>query len=797
MAFSRLSLTQGDFACGSTVPVGQMKIDLGVRLAVLLILLLSGLLSKSSVAADKFTLSGYVRDAANNEELIGAIANAIESDAGIVTNSYGFYSLTLSAGSHTVRFTSMGYEVQELKVALDKDIRLDVALGQRPVVMDSVVVTATRTNENTRQVDMGSISLTPAQTRAIPVIFGEQDILKTMQLLPGVREAGEGSSGFHVRGGGVDQNLVLLDEAIVYNPSHLLGFFSVFNSDAVKDMKLVKGSGSAEYGGRLASVLDVKMKEGNSNDFRGLAGLGLIASRLLLEGPIAKGRSSYMVSARRTYFDLFLKASSDASIRKTQLYFYDLNTKANYHLGPNDRLFLSGYFGRDVLGYKGEFGIDWGNATATARWNHLFSNRLFLNSSLVYSDYSYRLGIDFDSDPVDMRSSVRSLSLKEDFHLFANAGNTLKFGGQTTYHTFVPGDIETDGSSVNELRITRKYALESAVYANHEWRVTKRLSLEYGLRFSSFAVLGPGDVYEFDDDGQPISNTSYGRGELITHYSSIEPRTTARFTLDETSSLKASYARNRQYLHLLSTSTASTPFDIWHPSTRLVPPGTANQYAIGYFRNFGDNVYESSLELYYRDLGDQIEFKNGADIYFNEYVESELIYGEARAYGLEFLLRRNRGRLTGWLSYTLARTEKQFDEINDGAWFPARHDRTHDIEVVGQFQLNPQWSLGVNWVYYTGNAVTFPSGKYTVDEHLIVLYSDRNGYRMPAYHRLDVAFTWQRESSSWNFSLFNAYGRRNAYTIEFREKEDNRDMPEAVRISLFRFFPSITYNRSF
>lgn len=749
------------------------------------------------LAGDSFTVSGYVRDATSNEELIGAGVHATELDAGVITNAYGFYSLTLPQGEHTLRYATIGYEPRDTAIALAGDIRMDILLDLRTVVIDSIVVTAERTDENTRQVDMGSLSLTPAQARAIPVIFGEQDILKTMQLLPGVREAGEGNSGFHVRGGGVDQNLVLLDEAIVYNPSHLLGFFSVFNSDAVKDLKLVKGSGSAEYGGRLASVLDVKMKEGNSNKFRGLTGIGLVSSRLLVEGPIAKERSSYMISARRTYFDLFLKASSDSSIRNTQLYFYDLNAKANYHIGPNDRLFLSGYFGRDVLGYKGEFGINWGNATATARWNHLFNNRLFLNSSLVYSNYDYQVGFDYGEGLVDLQSSIRSLSLKEDFHLFANTSNTFKFGGQTTYHTFVPGDINSDAQSVNELRIKRKYALESAIYVNHEWTVTKPFSLEYGLRVSSFAVIGPGEEYEFDVSGLPTSTTTYSRGDLIKHYGSLEPRATARLIVDDQSSIKASFARNRQYLHLLSTSTSSTPFDIWHPSTRLIAPGTADQYAVGYFRNFRDDAYESSVELYYRDLRDQIDYKNGADVYFNEYVESQLIFGKARAYGLEFLLRKNTGRLTGWLSYTLAKTEKQFDEINDGTWFPARHDRTHDIELVGQYQLNPQWSLGVNWVYYTGNAVTFPSGKYTVDDHLIVLYSERNGYRMPAYHRLDFALTWQREKSSWNFSLFNAYGRRNAYTIEFRENEEDHGQPEAVRISLFQFFPSVTYNRSF
>lgn len=759
--------------------------------------LIFGLLGPTSAAAANVTISGYVRDSANNEELIGASVFVPKAKAGVVTNDYGFYSLTLPAGEHTIHLDILGYEPKEVAVDLSADLRMDFGLTSRPILIDSIVVTGERAHENPRQVEMGALQLTPAQMRTIPVFLGEQDLLKTMQLLPGVREAGEGNSGFHVRGGGIDENLVLLDEAIVFNSAHMLGFFSVFNSDAIKDVKLIKGSPPAEYGGRLSSVLDVRMKEGNSKDFRGQTGVGLIASRLVLEGPIKSERSSFMLAARRTYFDLILKASDDQYIRKTQLYFYDFNAKGNYHLGSNDRVFLSGYFGRDVLGYKGEFGVDWGNATGTARWNHIFNNRLFLNSSLIYSRYGYTVGFSNGDEFIDIYSSIKSLNLKEDFHYFAGAGHTLRFGAQAAHHTFVPGQIDADSGSINELSIKRKYALESAVYGNHEWTMSPRLSLDYGLRLSSFTVLGPGVDYQFDANGVPISTTTYRGGEIIKQYTALEPRATSRFMLTDASSVKASYARNKQYLHLLSNTTTATPFDLWHPSTRLVKPGTADQVALGYFRNFRQNTYETSVEAYYKSMRDQVDYKNGADIYLNEFVESELIFGKGRAYGLEFLARKNIGRLTGWLSYTLAKTEKKFEAINDGAWFPARHDRTHDIEWVGQYALSPRWTAGFNWVYYTGNAVTFPSGKYVVDGHTVILYTDRNGYRMPAYHRLDLALTYGHGHSNWNFSLFNAYGRRNAYVIQFRQSESDSSKLEAVRIALFRFLPSVTYTYTF
>lgn len=755
------------------------------------------LLAVPVFASESFTLSGYVRDAASNEELLGASVYAQDARVGRSTNDYGFYSLVLPGGTHTVRFSFMGYAPREVSVTLDRDVRMDVGLSSISVTMDSIVVTADRAGENVSEPEMGAIRLSPEQTRDIPVLMGEQDVLKTIQLLPGVQEAGEGNTGFHVRGGGVDQNLILLDEATIYSPSHFLGFFSVFNSDAIKDVRLIKGSAPAEYGGRLSSVLDIKMKEGNSKEFHGSGGIGLVASRLNLEGPIRQDKGAFVLTGRRTYFDYFLKASNDESIRKTRLYFYDLNAKANYHLGPNDRVFLSGYFGKDLLGYKGQFLVDWGNTTATARWNHIVSSRTFLNTSLVYSNYDYTVGITNGDELVTLRSGIRDWNLKADLQHFINSRNSLKIGGQAVYHTFLPGKIDATGSSINELRIKNKYALESAVYASHEWTATQRLQFDYGLRYSSFLQLGPGDSFTFDAEGDATDTTTYGGGSVIQSYGQLEPRATARYLLDDQSSLKLSYTRNAQYLHLLSASTTSTPFDLWHPSTNNIKPGLADQYVIGYFRDFAESRYQGSIELYYKSLHNQVDYKNGADIFFSELVEGELVFGKGRAYGAEFMLEKTRGRLTGWLSYTLSRSQKQFAAINDGTWFSARQDRIHDLEIVGLYGLGHAWTLGMSWVYYTGNAVTFPAGKYIVEGNIVNLYSERNGYRMPAYHRLDLAFTRQGVHSTWSFSLYNVYGRRNAYAIYFRTVEDQFPETEAVRVALFTFFPSITYTFAF
>ena len=761
---------------------------------LIIILLLSNLV----LAASRHTLSGYIRDSRSGEELIGTTIYISALKAGTSSNTYGFYSLTVLAGNYQVKFNLIGYEPVEMTIDLNDNIRRDIELKPKPVETGETVVTAETEDINVRATEMSTIKVNPVQFKNIPILFGEQDILKSIQLMPGVQAASEGNSSFFVRGGGADQNLILLDEAEVFNPSHLAGFFSVFNSEAIKDAQLMKGAGSAEYGGRLSSVMDIKMKEGNSREYNFYGGIGLAFSRFTAEGPIKKDVSSFIISGRRSYWDLFLKTSKNEAIKKTKLYFYDFNAKTNYRLGRNDRLFLSGYFGKDVLAYQGEFGTDWGNSTATARWNHLFSDKLFSNSSFIFSRYHYQVGISNGDELIKIRSSIWNLGLKEDFQYFPDSRSTIKFGLQSIYHTFVPGEIKaSNASSINSLEIKKKYAWENALYINHELMLSPLLGLDYGLRYSFFEVLGPGYVYQFDSDGDLLDSTYYGSNKPIKYYGGIEPRVTLSYLLNDHSSVKTSYSRNRQYLHLLSTSTSTTPFDIWHPSTKYVKPGIADQLVLGYFRNFQDNKYESSIELYYKNLRNQIDYRDGADIYFNEYVEAELVFGKARSYGVELFAKKNAGRLTGWISYTLARTEKKFAAINDGAWFPARQDRTHDIAMVGMYDLKKHWIFSFDWIYSTGNAVTFPVGKYVIDDHIVNLYTDRNASRMPAYHRLDLGLTWKGERSSWNFSLYNAYGHRNAYSIEFRQSDTDPLKTEAVRIALFTFFPSITYNFAF
>lgn len=766
------------------------------EMKTLSLLLILFLYSSVFPAQDKHTISGHVRDASTGEELIGvSVCLKSNTKTGTISNVYGFYSLTIQDGEYTIRYSMMGYDAKEISVSLSESLTRNIELSERAVVLDAISVTAEIADDNIRQVEMSSVKLQPAKVREIPVIFGEQDIMKTIQLMPGVVSIGEGESGFSVRGGGTDQNLILLDEAIVYHSSHLLGFFSVFNSDAIKDVKLIKGTASSEYGGRLSSVFDIKMKEGNIKRFSGMGGIGLISSRLTLQAPIVKDKGSFMMSGRRTYFDLFMKLSSDEAVRNSTMYFYDLNLKTNYRFGDNDRVFLSGYFGRDVFGFDDQFGIDWGNKTTTLRWNHIFSNKLFLNSSIIFSKYDYVVGIDWSDELIDIRSSITYYCVKEDFQYFITPEHGLKFGFNTQYHVILPGEISASNeSSINEKEVQRKHALENAAYLGHEYDVTDRLRLSYGLRYSSFGVYGPGIVYEYDDDGEPVDSTEYDSREFVMRYDGVEPRLSINYILNESSSTKLSYARNRQYLHLLIPSASITLFSLWHPSTSIIKPGISDQVALGYFRNFDDNNYEASVEVYYKDLKNQVDYKNGADIFINEHVEAELVFGKGVSYGAELLIKKNYGRYTGWLGYTLSRTTRQFDAIDDGKSFLAKQDRTHDVSVVGLYDIGARWTCSAAWVYHTGKAVTFPSGKYEIDGHTVNLYTERNGYRMPAYHRLDLGVTYKVGRASWNFSLYNAYGRRNAYSISFRENEDDPTKTEAVRLALFSFFPSITFN---
>ncbi len=754
-------------------------------------------------AQNKFVISGHIRDAATGEDLPGAsiVADGL-SYMGTATNPYGFYSLTLPEGKHTIRFQFVGYANQEMEIDLTENQIIDIELSEKTYEIGNIVVKGERPDRNVTSVDMGNVKLSPKEIEKIPILFGEQDIVKTIQLTPGVKAAGEGNSGFYVRGGGIDQNLILLDEAPVYNASHLLGFFSIFNSEAIRDANLMKGSIPAEYGGRASSVFDIKMKEGNQKKFGVAGSIGLISSNLAVEGPIVKDKGSFIVSARRTYADLFLLLSKDEDLNNTKLYFYDLNLKANYKINNNNRIYLSGYFGRDDFGYADEFGFDWGNATGTIRWNHNFSEKLFSNTSFIVSNYSYDINILGDVN-ITIGSQIDDINLKQDFTWYLNPKNTLKFGGNVIHHKIMPGEIKVEEfSGINPEKITTRRALEWAAYASNNFKVSERLKLYFGLRLALFSNIGPGDFYEFDEEGNLLKTIKVDDFEIVKTQGGIEPRFGLNYLLSSKSSVKASYNRIHQFLHLLSNATTTTPTDLWLPSSNNVKPQIADQVSVGYFRNFKENEFESSLEVYYKDLKNQIDYKNGAELIFNSTVEAELVFGRGWAYGAELMFKRNFGRLNGWVSYTWSRTMRQFDEINNGDPYPARQDRIHDIALVGIYELTPKLSLSANWIYYTGNAVTFPSGKYEVEGIIAGYYTERNGYRMPPYHRLDIGLTWQRKKtekfeSSWNFSVYNAYARENAYFIQFREKEGSPGVTEAVQFAIFKAIPSISYKFKF
>ena len=752
-------------------------------------------------AQQTVTLSGYVRDGSSGEAMIGATIYVPQIKSGAYTNEYGFYSLTLPTGKYQVQYRFVGYQTDTTFLDLLQDIRRDVELQSADASLTEVVISSQIRDENVSSTEMGATQLSIGTIKKIPVMFGETDVLKSIQLLPGVKPAGEGGTGFYVRGGGSDQNLILLDEAPVYNPSHLLGFFSVFNGDAIKSTKLYKGNMPAEYGGRLSSSLDVRMKEGNSKEYKLSGGIGLISSRLTFEGPIVEDKASFMVSGRRTYADAFLALSADTALKSSQLYFYDLNLKANYLLGEKDQLFLSGYFGRDKFGFRNQFGIDWGNATATMRWNHLFNDKLFLNSSFIYSDYNY--DINLDRAGASISSGIQDFNIKEDLSWYASAQHTLKFGVNAIYHTFIPGVVQTtESASLSAFDLQEKYALESAAYISHDWSINEKFKINTGLRASGFTVLGPGTTYTYNKEGQIQDSTKYSNGEIVENYVGLEPRISARWALNPMISLKASYARNRQYIHLLSNSTSTTPTDVWLPSTEIIQPEIADQFAIGYYHNFerwNEEIFELSVEAYYKNLQNQIDYQEGADLLLNETVESQLVFGKGWAYGVELMLKKSTGKFSGWVSYNWSRSWRAFEEINEGNPFPARQDRIHDISLVAMYEPNPAWSFSGSWVYYTGDAVSFPAGSYFIDGQVAAYYTERNGYRMPDYHRMDLSANWygKNPNSYINLSIYNAYNRKNAYTIDFRASEENPGTTEAVKTWLFGIVPSISWNFEF
>lgn len=746
----------------------------------------------------KVTVSGTVTDASTGESLIGANIIIQGTNIGTSSNQYGFYSITLDEGRYTLICSYIGYQTKIINdLELNNSLKIGIELEPISVSVGEVVVEDTEYEQNINSSNMGVNILNPKNVEMVPVLFGEQDIIKTMQLMPGISTVGEGSSGFIVRGGSIDQNQILLDEAVVYNASHLLGFFSVFNSDAIKNVKVIKGNFPAEYGGRLSSVMDIKMKEGNNKNYAFSGGLGLIASRLTVEGPIEKDKSSFIVTGRRTYLDLFLPlAGSD--YEGSKLYFYDLNAKANYILGEHDRIYLSGYFGRDVISVEDLFGLDWGNATTTFRWNHIFGDKLFMNLTGIYSEYDYDIELNDREETARIASGIRDIVGKIDFNYYINERNTFNWGTQITKQNISPGEISPGpGSNFNPKKIEETKAYEASAYISHELKLGK-FNFNYGLRFSNYLLVGPGNVYSFDEEGNMINIERFESGEIIKSYNGLEPRISAVYFLNNSNSIKAAYSRNRQYLHLLSSSNAGTPVDIWQASTKNVKPGIADQYSIGYFQNFDDNNYEFSIEAYYKNLKNQIEFKSGTDIVLNEFVEGDLEFGRGWSYGIELMLKKNIGNLSGWVGYTLSKTERQFPGIDDGRVFPASQDRTHDISLVGMYKLDENWSFSFNWIYQTGNATTFPNGKYIFEGMTVNYVTERNGYRMPAYHRMDFGATYNfSPASSLNISIYNVYGRKNAYSIIFRENENDPIQTEAVRYALFSIVPSITYNFRF
>ena len=750
-------------------------------------------------AQTKFTVSGIIKDKKTGEALIGAtIKIANKPSIGTTSNEYGFYSLTLSTASNKIVVNYVGYKEQEVSVSPDKKGSIDIALEPGATELNTVTVSG-KTN-NIRSAQMGMEKLDIKEINMVPVLFGERDVLKTIQLLPGVQPVGDGNSGFYVRGGAADQNLILLDDAIVYNPSHLLGFFSTFNSDAVKDVTLYKGTAPAQYGGRLSSVLDVKMNDGNNQDYHVSGGIGLISSKLDVEGPLVKDEGSFLITARRTYADLFLKLSPDTTLKKSSLYFYDLNAKLNYKLSKKDRLYLSGYFGQDDLGLGGLFGLAYGNATGTLRWNHIINDKLFSNTSLIYSNYNYNINVSTAGISAKIHSDIKDWNLKEELELFANPENSIRFGFSSVYHTITPGNIT--GSGITTSTQPDNHSWENALYISDSWKASSRLNVDFGIRLSAFSVLGGSNLYDLNTDGSIKDTLHYGNGQIVKTYLIPEPRASASYVLNDVSSMKMGYARNSQYLHLISNSTASNPTDKWVGSNNIIKPEVSDQVTLGYFRSLKNDHYEFSVETYYKYMQNQIDYKDGANVLDNNALEPKLLFGDGRAYGIEFLLKKKVGRLTGWVAYTLARSELQITGVNNDSWYPSRQDRTHDLSIVGIYQLNKKWTISADFVYYTGNAVSFPSGKYEVNGNPVFLYTERDGYRMPAYNRLDLSFTkklkaHKRYSAELVYSLYNAYGHENPYIINFQQDPNDMSKTQAVQYSLFRWVPSISYNFKF
>ncbi len=785
---------------------------------ILLFLLL--IVTLSSFSQDKFTLSGTISDSKNKETLIGVNLYIVEAKASLTTNEYGFYSISLPSGAYTVSISSLGFQEMEEKIVLSQNIKKNFLLSESSQQLEEVVITENKKRAEIRKPEMSVNKLSIQTIKQMPVVLGEVDILKSILTLPGVTNAGEGQSGFNVRGGSADQNLVLLDEATIYNSSHLFGLFSIFNADAIKDLKLYKGGIPARFGGRLSSVLDIYQKEGNKNGFHMSGGLGLISSRLLAEGPINKGKGSYLVAARGSYAHLFLKLINNPNTA----YFYDLNTKLSYELNQKDKLFLSGYFGRDVFSISKDFVNTYGNTIVNLRWNHLFSDKLFSNLSLIYNDYYYGLKLNFVG--FNYSSGIQNFNIKYDFKHYLSDKIKLSYGVNVQYYNFNPGKIVpiNSNSSINEKQLAKKFAFEPDFYFDIEQKVTANFSINYGLRYSLFYRIGQQTLNTYENNqavtwnndfkiyekATPTGTRYYGNNELIASFDNLEPRIAMSYSFNDNQSIKASYNRMTQYLHLISNTQSPTPLDVWTPSDNFLKPQILDQVAIAYFQNFNNDKYTLEVETFYKKIKNRLDYIDGADLIANEAIEQVVLSGKARAYGLEFLFRKNQGKFTGWISYTLARTEQQTQGrtaqefgINNGNWYKTGYDKTHNLTIVSNYELNKKWKFGSIFTVQSGQPLTYPNGKYQYQGILVPSYGLRNENHLPTYHHLDISATYtpksekkKRWQSEWVFSIYNLYSRKNAASISFRQNEDT-GMNEAVKLSIFGIVPSVNYNFKF
>ena len=775
-------------------------------------------------AQEKFTLSGTITDSKSNETLIGVNVVIPELKTGTTTNEYGFYSITIPKGKYTLQVSYLSFQTIEEIITLDKSIKNNFKLSAAEEQLEEVTITDNKKATNIRKAEMSVNKLSIATIKKMPVVLGEVDVLKSILLLPGVTNAGEGASGFNVRGGAADQNLILLDEANIFNSSHVFGFFSVFNPDAIKDLKLYKGGIPSRFGGRASSVLDIYQKDGSSTGFHVNGGIGLISSRLLAEGPIVKDKGSFLIGGRASYAHLFLKLSKDQ--KDNAAYFYDLNSKLSYKLNPNNNLYLSGYFGRDVFSINKSFVNVYGNSTLNLRWNHLFSDKLFSNLSLIYSDYYYGLDLGF----IDLRwdSGIKNYNIKYDFKNYISDNFKLNYGLNAIYYDFNPGTVKPLGSEsgINYDQLEKKKALEPAVYIDIEQSISKKLSLSYGLRYSLFYRLGASNINTYANDtpvvfnqdlqiyekATPTGSIHYGKNKTIADFSNLEPRAAIAYQLNDNQSVKVSYNRMVQYLQLISNTSSPTPLDVWTPSDKYIKPQIADQVAIGYFRNFSNAMYSLEVESFYKTIKNRLDYIDGANLIANDAIEQIILNGRMRSYGLEVMLRKNEGRLTGWISYTLSKSQQQTPGrnasetgINNSQWYNSLYDKTHNIAITSAYTLTKKWSFGANFALQTGQPVTYPSGKYEYEYDGITVpsYGLRNGNRLPTYHHLDISATLtphknnnRKWKSEWVFSVYNLYGRKNAASINFRQNAETGNN-EAVKTSIFGIVPAVSYNFKF